>query len=78
MVLGHKTPIARIGAAIPVVAHHPVIVHLESVILGLLAVDIELAVAFLKSIALVGAYGTLVDRVIVLRKFQGSTAFGNS
>ena len=52
----------------PVVAHHPVIVHLESIARCLFAVDDYLTVAHLEVIALVSTYRPLVYRYVIERQ----------
>ncbi len=44
--LGHKTPIATVLAAVPVIAHHPIIIVLAGVGICLFAVDDKFAVCF--------------------------------
>ena len=39
MVFRDKSPVTAVGGTVAVVAHHPVIIHLESIILLFLAVD---------------------------------------
>ena len=39
MVFGNESPIAAVGRVVTVVAHHPIIVELEGVFVGLFAVD---------------------------------------
>ena len=68
VVFGHEAPVARVGRVVAVVAHHPVVVHLEGVRAGLAAVDVYLAVAHLQVVALVCAYGALVDGQVVERE----------
>ena len=39
MVFGYEAPEAAVGTVVTVVAHHPVIIHLEGVLCGLFAID---------------------------------------
>ena len=49
----------------PVVAHHPIIVHLECVLVCLIAIDEYLAITHLEFVFLISADGTLIDGQIV-------------
>ena len=55
-----------------VVAHHPVIVHLERILVGLLAVDVYLSAAHLQVVALVDADGALVNGYVLHRQAHRS------
>ena len=55
MVLRHEAPVTRVERVVTVVALHPVIVHLECIVLRFLAVDVYLSVLHLKVIAFIHA-----------------------
>ena len=61
VVLGHEAPVARVERVVAVVAHHPVIVHLECVACCGFAVDEDLSAAHLKVVALIDLYRPLID-----------------
>ena len=65
VVFRHETPVTAVGAVVAVVAHHPVIVHLEGVFRRFLSVDEYLAVANLEVVLLIDADWTLVDGNVV-------------
>ena len=77
MVLGHEAPVTRVGAAVAVVAHHPVIVHLERIVVLRLAVDVDFAVLHLQVIALVCADGALVYGIVGRSKMECGSTFRN-
>ena len=77
VVFGHEAPVARVGRVVAVVALHPVVVHAEGVLVGLLAVDVYLSVLHLQVVALVDAYRTLVDGDVVHCERERSAAFRN-
>ena len=61
MVLGYIAPIARVGGVVAVVAHHPVVVHLEGVAVGQLTVDVDLVAFRLQVVEFVGVDDALVE-----------------
>ena len=60
-----------------VVTLHPVIVHLEGVLRGLLVIDLYLAILHFEFVTLIGADGALVDGQILQRQVDGFALFGN-
>ena len=68
MVLRHKTPIAAVCRIVAVVTHHPVVVHLEGVLLRLLTIDKDSPVLDLQVVTLINLDGTLVDGNIIHRQ----------
>ena len=77
VVLRHETPIARVGGVVAVVAHHPVVVHLEGVTIGGLAIDIDLVALHLQVMEFVGMDDALVERQSVKVKFYCHTLLGD-
>ena len=77
VVLGHEAPVARVGRVVAVVAHHPVVVHLEGVARGGLAVDVYASAAHLQVVALVHLDGPLVYGYVVHGEPYGGSALGN-
>ena len=72
MVLGNEAPVARVGTVVAVVALHPVVIHLEGIFLCLLAVyQYAAVVGNLQVVALVNAYGALVDGQVLHGKPDG-------
>ena len=52
VVFGDETPEARVGGVVAVVAHHPVVVHLEGIAVGALPVDEDVAAAHFEAVLL--------------------------
>ena len=77
MVFGHESPITAVGRIVPVVTHHPVVVHLEGILVSLFAVDEYLAVLHLKVVALVSAYRAFIDGNIVQVELDALALCGN-
>ena len=65
MVFRHEAPIARIGAVMTVIAHHPVVVHLESIRVSESSIDIDLSVLYLQIVVLIDLNWTLIDSDIL-------------
>ena len=66
MVLWHEAPEAAVCTVVPVVALHPVIVHLEGVFVRLLTVDDDLSLGRNdKFIAFINANGTFIHRQVL-------------
>ena len=61
MVFRNEAPIAGIRAVMTVVAHHPVVIHLESIAVGKSSIDIDLSVFHLQIVVFIGTNGTLID-----------------
>ena len=70
MVLGYETPVARVGRVVAVVAHHPVVIHLECIPVGGLTVNKDISVAHLEGVVLVGSYGSGIHRQVILCEMQ--------
>ena len=71
MILRHKAPETRVGGIVARVAHHEEIVHTESVGIGGLIVDDNLAIiADLQRVTLVCLDATAVERKIVESEFD--------
>src|ERR1700761_1294201 len=70
MVLGHKTPVTGVLRSMPVVPHHPVIVHLEGVLRHRLTIEQELSVLILEVVVLIYPDRTLIDRIVLRRQLQ--------
>ena len=77
MVLGHEAPETRVGRVVAVVAHHPVVVHLEGVAVAALAVDVDAVVAHLEVVVLIDIYYAAVERKDILREGYRGTLLGN-
>ena len=60
-----------------VISHHPVIIHLESILIGFLAVNINLSIFHRQFITLVNMNRTLINRKILYREFHRLSLFGN-
>ena len=76
MILRHKAPVARVSRVVTIVALHPVVVHLKGVLLGLLTIDEDLAIANLQIVGLIHLDRTLVDGDIIQCKLDGFALFG--
>ena len=61
MIFGHKTPEARVGREVAVVAHHPIIVHFERIFVGFFAVDEDFVALHLEFVAFVNGNATLIQ-----------------
>ena len=68
MVFRHETPVAAVCRVMAVVTHHPVVVHLEGVLLRLLTIDKDFTVLDLQVVTLIHLNGMLVDGNIVHRQ----------
>ena len=66
VVLGHEAPVAAVGGVVAVVAHHPVVIHLERV-----------GVADAGVLVFVGVDHAAVDGIVVLRQQDPVTLAGN-
>ena len=60
MVFWHEAPVTRVGRVMPVVAHHPIVIHLKGVAVGGFIVDVNLSVSHLQLVVFVHAYGSFV------------------
>ena len=60
-----------------VVTHHPVVVHLEGIVVGLLAIDIDLTAFHLKSVMLISLDRTLIYSDVIHSELDGSTLLRN-
>ena len=67
MVLGNESPETRIGRTVAVIAHHPVVVHLERVAVGRFVVDVYTSVAHFEFVVLVHANRAFVKREVFFR-----------
>ena len=65
MVFRHKAPVARVLGVVAVVTHHPVVVHLERIAVGRLAVDIDAVVFHHQLVVLIDTDGSLIDGDVV-------------
>ena len=61
VVFRHEAPIAGVGGVVPVVAHHPIIVHLEGVAVRQPTIDVYLPILHLQVVAFVYLDATLID-----------------
>ena len=77
MVLRHESPVAGIRRTVAVVAHHPIIVELKRIVVGLLVIDIDFPVAHLQVVAFIDAYGPLIDREVGKGQMNRAPALGN-
>ena len=68
MVFRHKSPETGVSRIVTIVSHHPIVIHLESILVGLLSVDINLAILYLQVIAFVSMDTTFVNRQIIQRQ----------
>ena len=72
VVFGNESPITRVGTIVTVVTHHPVVIHLECVAVGLLAVDVDSAVFIdFKAVSFIYGnraflYGKVLERKLYL------------
>ena len=65
MILWHEAPIARVSRVVTIVALHPVVIHLESIVLGFFSIDIDTPLTDLEVVALINLDGTLVNGDII-------------
>ena len=65
VVFGHEAPVTGVGRVVAVVAHHPIVVHLEGLLVRFLSVDVNLAVLHVQLIAFVSMDATFVDGQVV-------------
>jgi NAD(P)-dependent dehydrogenase (short-subunit alcohol dehydrogenase family) len=70
MIFRNKSPKAGVSRIMTVISHHPVIIHLESILIGFLAVNINLSIFHRQFITLVNMNRTLINRKILYREFQ--------
>src|ERR1700694_1619026 len=70
MVFGNKAPVAGILRLVPVIAHHPVIIHLKSIAGDFFSVEVIFAILGGKIIMLIYPDGALVDGVVFWRQLQ--------
>ena len=72
MIFGYEAPEARIGRVVPIVTHHPVVVHLAGILRCLCAIDIYLAAFLLQLIAFIYLYEAFVltDGTVVQIQFH--------
>jgi len=77
MTFGDEAPEAAVLTVVAVVAHHPVVVHLAGVAVGLFAVDVYLAVLHLEGVVFVGGDETAVEGQVVERELEGLTLGGD-
>ena len=68
MVFRHETPVAAVCRIMSVVTHHPIVVHLEGVLLRLLTINKDFTVLDFQIVTLIYFDGTLVDSNIVHRQ----------
>ena len=60
-----------------VVAHHPVVVHLEGVAVDRLSVDVDLVAFHLQVVKFIGMDDALIERQVFQRKLYGLAFLGN-
>src|SRR5688572_29401523 len=77
VVFRNKTPEAAVLAQVPVVTHHPVVIHLESVLVCFLAVNDKFIVLTLQGIALVNAYNPFINVIVVGSECKCGAFFWN-
>ena len=77
MIFRHEAPEAGVCRVVAIVAHQPVVIHLEGISVGFLTVDVNLAVLHLKVVAFVGMDAAFVDRQIVQSQVDGFTFLRN-
>ena len=77
MIFRNEAPVARVKGVMAIVALHPVIVHLEGILCGLLAVDEYLSITNLQLVALVGTDGAFVNGQVVECQLQLLAFLGN-
>src|ERR1700742_1954449 len=70
MIFRYKTPVAGILRSMPVVPHHPVIIHLKGVLGGRLIIEIDHSILHLQVIMLIYTDGAFINGVILLCKRQ--------
>ena len=77
VVFGHEAPEARVGRVVAVVAHHPVVVHIEGIGVGLFTVDVDAVFLDFQFVAFVSNDAAFVDGKVVLGQLDGG-AFGRN
>ena len=77
MVFRHKAPVTGVGGLVAVVAHHPVVVHIEGIGVGLFTVDVDAVFLDFQFVALIGDDAAFVDGQVVLGQLDGG-AFGRN
>ena len=77
MILGNKSPVARVGRFVTIVAQHHVIIHFEGVGIGFFSIDIDFAVFDLQVVVFVVSDRPLVNGQIFKGKFERSPFLGN-
>ena len=76
MILWYKAPVARVGRVVTVVAHHPVIVHFESITGGWCPVDVDGIIFYLQIVFFVSVNDSFIQLEVFCRKIDGDTFFG--
>ena len=46
MIFGNEAPIARIGTVVAVIAHHPIVIHLEFIGVSESSIDVDLSILY--------------------------------
>lgn len=75
MVFRNEAPVSAVCAVVSVVAHHPEIVHFESVEVSLLSIDEDATIAHFEGITFEDFDDAPVKREVVQRELHGG-AFG--
>ena len=77
MVFRYKTPVTGVGGLVAVVAHHPIIVHIESIGVGLFTVNVDAVFLDLQLVAFVSNDAAFVYGQVVLVQLDGGAFGGN-
>ena len=77
MVFRHKAPVTGVGGLVAVVAHHPVVVHIEGIGVGLFTVDVDAVFLDFQFVAFIGNDAAFVDGQVILGQLDGGTFGGN-
>ena len=78
MVFGNETPVTGVGRVVAVITHHPVIIHLKGILVGLFTVDVDAVRLDFQFVAFVSYDATFVDRKIILCQCDGGSFGGSS
>ena len=77
MVLRNKSPVTRIGRVVTVVAHNPVVVHIEGIFVTLLTIDVDLFIFYLQIVIFVDINNSLIQWQVFERELNCSALLRN-
>jgi hypothetical protein len=75
-VFRNKTPIPGVLRSLPVISHHPVIIHFECIGSGGLPVQVKFTIPHFKLVVLIHTNGPFVKRVVACVQRYGGIFFG--